>query len=360
MLLNEASFLLNSHNQYKARGTDREAWLCLWDGYPVRVVRVGKTVYLKGARVQVCGGIQPEVFKAASTAKKGLYLCDGTAFRCLLTFEPPAHYEQTEEVWSAAQRAAWERTLTAAMAWADQRTALGEPLDLHLAPQARAVFLDWRNSLDSQRDELPAQLRGFLPKAFSYALRLAGALHCITAFHAGSEPAPVLDKPGILNGIDMAEFYLGQAVDAVRLLADEGLARPTEVSDRMQLLAKVLTSLRPDLDNGRLAVGFIQERFNTLAPAEARIKSPHAMGAMLRSAGLSVSAGKLNANGRRSTRCLLWDQKSEDFVQTSLQTLQTLKTTSLHPGARVSKDFADNADKADMVSGENKLETEKS
>ncbi len=351
MLLNEASFLLNSHNQYKARGTDREAWLCLWDGHPVRVVRVGKTVYLKGARVQVCGGIQPEVFKAAFTAKKGLYLCDGTAFRCLLTFEPPAHYEQTEEVWSAAQRTAWERTLAAAMAWADQRAALGEPLDLHLAPQARAAFLDWRNSLDAQRDELPAQLRGFLPKAFSYALRLAGVLHCITAFHAGSEPAPVLDTPGILSGIDVAEFYLGQAVDAVRLLADERGARPTEVSDRMQLLAKVLTSLRPDLDNGRLAVGFIQERFNTLAPAEARIKSPHAMGAMLRSAGLSVSAGKLNANGRRSTRCLLWDQKSEDFVQTSLQTLQTLKNQSLHPGALVSKDFADNADKADIVSG---------
>lgn len=114
----------------------------------------------------------------------------------------------------------------------------------------------------------------------------------------------------------------------------------------MQLLARVLTSLRPDLDNGRLAVGFIQERFNTLAPMEARIKSPHAMGAMLRSAGLSVSAGKLNANGRRSTRCLLWDHKSEDFVQT----LQTLKNQSLHPGAPASEDFADNADKADMVS----------
>ena len=136
----------------------------------------------------------------------------------------------------------------------------------------------------------------------------------------------------------------------MRLLASERGAHPTEVSDRMRLLAKVLTSLRPDLDNGRLAVGFIQERFNTLAPAEARIKSPHAMGAMLRNAGLSVSAGKLNANGRRSTRCLLWDHKSEDFVQTSLQTLQTLENQSLHPGASASKDFADNADKADMVS----------
>ena len=75
--------------------------------------------------MQVCGGIQPEVFKAAFTAKKGLYLCDGTAFRCLLTFEPPAHYEQTEEVWSAAQRTAWERTLASAMAWGGSARGFG-------------------------------------------------------------------------------------------------------------------------------------------------------------------------------------------------------------------------------------------
>ena len=86
-----------------------------------------------------------------------------------------------------------------------------------------------------------------------------------------------MDRAGILEGIDVAEFYLGQAVDAVRLLAEEACSRPREVSDRTQLLARVLDSLRGDIDNGRLAVGFIQERYNALAPNEGIIKSPHAM-----------------------------------------------------------------------------------
>lgn len=350
MILNEASFLINSHNQYKARGTDREAWLCLWDGQPVRVVRVGKSVFLKGARVQVCGGIQPEVFKAAFSAKNGLYMCDGTAFRCLVTFEPPTHYEQTEEAWSENSRAAWEKTLAAAVAWADDRATQDDPLEIQLSPEARTTFLDWRNRLDAGRDELPAHLRGFLPKAFSYALRLAGALHCLKAFHAGKAPGQIMDRAGILEGIDVAEFYLGQAVDAVRLLAEEASSRPREVSDRTQLLARVLDSLRGDIDNGRLAVGFIQERYNALAPNEGIIKSPHAMGAMLRSTGLAVSAAKLNANGRRATRCLLWDSKIEDFVQTS----QTSKPQSLRLASQATPCFADLADKADLFSDENR------
>ncbi len=352
MLLNEASFLLNSHNQYKTRGTDREAWLCLWDGHPVRVVRVGKSIFLKGARVQVCGGIQPEVFRKAFTAKDGLYLHEGTAFRCLVTFEPPAHYEQTEEAWDQASPEPWERTLSAAMAWADNQEAHETPLNIQLDPEARTTFLNWRNRLDAQRDELPAALRGFLPKAFSYALRLAGALHCIQAFHAGANPSDTMDTAGIQVGIATAEFYLGQAVDAVRLLSGEKNSPPQEVSDRTRHLAQALESLRPDIDNGRLAVGFIQERYNAQAPVEAHIKSPHAMGAMLRYAGLTVSAAKLNANGRRSSRCLLWDQKATDFVQTK----QTLEKPSLHPGALASTGLTDLADKADLISRSERLE----
>jgi len=113
----------------------------------------------------------------------------------------------------------------------------------------------------------------------------------------------------------------------------------------------VLTSLRPDLDNGRLAVGFIQERFNALAPAEVRIKSPHAMGAMLRSAGLTLSSGKHNANERRTTRCMVWDSKTEDYVLTPMQTSQTSRFESLHSGTLGNGGLTDNSDNADMVFG---------
>lgn len=47
---------------YKSGGTDRERWLCLHDGKPTRIVLAKEAVYIEGARVQVCGGIQPGIF----------------------------------------------------------------------------------------------------------------------------------------------------------------------------------------------------------------------------------------------------------------------------------------------------------
>ena len=46
LLLNEASSLLTSQGQYKSgKGSDREAWLGLWDGRPIRIVRSGKKLF---------------------------------------------------------------------------------------------------------------------------------------------------------------------------------------------------------------------------------------------------------------------------------------------------------------------------
>ncbi|MBM4274369.1 MAG: DUF3987 domain-containing protein [Deltaproteobacteria bacterium] len=58
----EISSFITSQNQYKPKGTDREAWLCLFDGKSARIVRAGKTMYLHGARVSIFGGVQPKVF----------------------------------------------------------------------------------------------------------------------------------------------------------------------------------------------------------------------------------------------------------------------------------------------------------
>ena len=93
LLLNEASSLLTSQGQYKAgRGADREAWLRLWDGNDVRIVRAGETSYIHGARIQVAGGIQPAIFTRVFSSENGMYLADGTVFRGLFSYEPSTHY----------------------------------------------------------------------------------------------------------------------------------------------------------------------------------------------------------------------------------------------------------------------------
>jgi len=120
VIMSELSSFISSQNQYKGGGDDREAWLCLHDGKPARVVRAGgKTAYISGARPQVVGGVQPEIFKRAFTSQDGTFLHDGTVFRLLVTHEPSTHFELTGESWTHENRQVWEKIIERALEWAD-------------------------------------------------------------------------------------------------------------------------------------------------------------------------------------------------------------------------------------------------
>lgn len=140
-------------------------------------------------------------------------------------------------------------------------------------------------------------------------------LHCLESFSTNSAPSENINDATLRADIDIMEFYLGQAVDAVRLLSDGKTAPPMEMSERTSLLARTFEELRNQNDNGPLAVGFIQEQFNMLAPAEERIDTSRAMGRVLRGFGLTVSAGKHHANERNRVRCLCWDEKTDLFIR---------------------------------------------
>jgi hypothetical protein len=213
------------------------------------------------------------------------------------------------------------------MAWvekqiADQGGKIEAPVRLILDAEAQARYFDWRNSLHALRGTLPAPLRGFLPKAYEYALRLTGAIHCIRVFSRGGTPKPVLNVEDLDRGIRAVTFYLGQVQAALRLIEDRDFV-PIEISERSLLLARTLDALRPQLDSGRLAVGFIHERYNHAAPKGHKIGSARAMGALLRDADLTVPPVKNDANGRRRVYCLEWDAKVEKFIQECLQSLQS-------------------------------------
>lgn len=315
VLLSELSALISGQNQYRAKGgTDREGWLCLHDGKPARVSRARGSVFIQGARVQVCGGIQPGIFRQVFGGGGGQYLEDGTVFRCLFTFEPSMHHELTAESWTDEHRETWAMVLGSALDWADGQK---EPYLLALASDAQARFFEWRNALNVQCPDLPPNFRGFLPKAYGYALRIAGTIHALDRFSKGQEPGNVLTLEEMERAIQTVHFYLGQAVDALRLLVGEGEAvAPVEVSARTVLLAQVLEGLRGRVDNGRLAVGYVREAYNAAARPEERF-SAHAMGALLRACGLTITNGKHNANGKRGVFCIEWDERTDLFLQQS-------------------------------------------
>jgi hypothetical protein len=114
---------------------------------------------------------------------------------------------------------------------------------------------------------------------------------------------------------------MGQIQDALRLIEEEDYS-PPEISERSLLLAQTLDRLRPHLENGRLAIGFIHEQYTLIAPKTQKIGKPRGMGAVLRAVQLTIAPGKHNANGRRAAKCLAWDKKTEIFIEQRLQCLQ--------------------------------------
>jgi hypothetical protein len=318
VIQDELSSFISGQNQYKGgKGSDRESWLKLWDGHPARVVRVGRTVHITGARVSLFGGVQPGVFARAFKSDDGVYLMDGTVFRFLLTYEPSAYHELTPESWSDTAREFWETILHRAMRWTAGRVEEhGQSLTMLLDSEAQSLFLCWRNSLEQHKGNVPESFRGFFPKGYSYALRLAGLLHCMERFHQREEPYPILSRDDIIKGIETVEFYLRQTVSAMQLLESESSDfTPGHTGPQVAHLAETLGSLRKDVDSGWLAVGYVQERFNAGLPDEQKIKTPRAMGVFLRSLGLTIPAGLHDWNKRRRLSCMAWDMKTDSFIK---------------------------------------------
>lgn len=322
-IMDELSSFLNGQNQYKSSGTDRESWLVLHDGNDARVVRAGNARTIRGARVNIFGGIQPKVFKQCFTDKNGLYLEDGTLFRFLLTHGTYETFKATLESWEDENKKVWEDALFFAMQWAD--TYLSdhglEAKVLILNEDAQELFIDWVNNLKEMLPQLPVPLRGFIPKSHGYALRLAGLSHCIDCFARDQAPGSVIDSDAIQKGIDIAEFYLSHAVTLLESLERESMVL-SELTEQGKILTDTLEKLRPEVESGKLAIGYIWEHFNKAASKENKFKSAKAMGAFLRNFGLTIPEGTYRANKKAGVRVLIWDRKTESFLKQSPQSPQ--------------------------------------
>ena len=334
-ILDELSAFISGQNEYKTKGSDRESWLCLHDGQPARIVRAGgKAVTLTGARVSFFGGIQPQVWKKSFSSHDQVYLSDGTVLRILPTYEGSSFHPLTAEAWTEDNRETWEDLLRDAMRWADQMLAEDKKLSLCLDQKAQETFLEWRNDLVGMKDELPPAVRGFIPKLVGYALRLAGVLHLMHTFSRNQEPGPILKLEGIQRGIRVSEFYLGHIITAMEAIASEKPPELFEITDQVRHLAETLESLRPDIEGGRLAIGYVQERFDETTERDLKVNNSRAMGSILRRCGLTITAGRYRANGRSGVHCLVWDQKTDEFLK-NMSTSPSSPQTGADKGSEV-------------------------
>jgi len=331
----EATSFFDGQNQYKGggKGTDRQQMLKLYDGSRARKIRVKDVLTLEGSRISIAGGTQPQVFRRVFESGDGdIFQADGTLFRFMMTYDR-GFYPSTTESWEQGNRGYLEWVINNAINFCQAQTimnAYGETealtTPLTFTHETLEYFIDWQNDYKAIRRFFPDALGGFLPKMFGWVARIAGALKCLDEFQHGQTIIdPSIDLDLLKRAIKISEFYMGQNSEIMREMT---LKTPGErtFTDQEKHLCLTLQELKPDIDNGRLAVAFMLDRFNQGAGRGIKLKNSQALTALIRSAGLIVPNKRERANGYAGYICLTWNNK----VETLLNKFST-SSTSLQP-----------------------------
>jgi hypothetical protein len=143
----------------------------------------------------------------------------------------------------------------------------------------------------------------------------------------------------LVKGIDAVMFYLGHIIDATRALSNQNDITPVEIKDQAKHLARTLESLRDEVDSGRLAVGHIQNQYNSELPTEKKIKTPRAMGTLLRQCDLTIPPKRFRIKNKSGLSCLIWNEKTENFLKKQHQCQHSQQRTAAADLAMLQKKY---------------------
>lgn len=209
----EGGQFFGGHAMSREHATKTAAGLSrLWDGGRIDRVRAGDGAsILHGRRLSMHLMLQPVI--AESVLSDPLLAGQGLLARCLLAWpESTAGHRPYREVnlledFSMKQYWVAMRNLLVQQLplRVGTRNEL-EPIALALAPEAKRVWIEAYNKIESAMPAY-AQVRPFASKAAEQALRIAGVLTLV------AEPrARVIDVHNIRNAIALVAWHLGEAV----------------------------------------------------------------------------------------------------------------------------------------------------
>jgi hypothetical protein len=226
------------------KGGDRQAWLSLWSGGPLKVDRKGSgTIFVQHPVVSLCGGIQPGRFPelardAAADAFLARFLLSAPDTRV------PGWSEETisDEIAKAA------RNLIARL----RSSVFHDPLPL--SDEARGVFRDWHEGNTAEIEAAAPLMRDVYGKLPAQAAKLACILH---ACHDPEDLDITLPPERMQGAIDIIEYHRAHALRAYALLgvdisarSDPREARITRILRKPELQGSAGWARRTDILDG--------------------------------------------------------------------------------------------------------------
>ncbi len=191
---------VRSHDAYR-KGGDRQNWLSLWAGTPLKVNRrTSAPIFVPHPSVSVIGGIQPDLLPAL--AAEG-HRADGFLDRFLPIYPAsryPAWTEATTDPRTLAEVVAIFRRLRPIPPPVEQE---GQTFVCDLNPNARATFAAWYHDNQAIVAESTGLAAGCYAKYPNQLARLTLVLH---ALRYPSEPARSVNAQTLGDGITLLEY----------------------------------------------------------------------------------------------------------------------------------------------------------
>lgn len=194
----------------------------MYDGGPLRIDRKTgdrKMIYIPHAAVSICGGIQPDVLRAALGKE---HFADGLAARFLLAMPP-----RRAAAWSEAEiPEASGKTLADIFdrLWGlePEHDENGQPRPriLGLTPEAKRVWSAYFNRHAAEQVELDGDLAAAWSKLRGAAARLALVLHHAEWAAGGDMEAHRIDQRSIEAGIGLSDWFGNEARRVYALLSE--------------------------------------------------------------------------------------------------------------------------------------------
>lgn len=266
----ELSGFFKSFDKYRlGKGGDREQYLSLWSGSPIKVDRTGKQLYCHRPCLSILGGIQPRLAAKAFGTDS---FDDGLLPRFLFFQIPSERPPLTTHEWASANKEYWKVLIS------HFYNLKAESIQLHLDQEAQNRFLQVANSLQRLGDYSSYRLRVFMPKMENYVLRLSGLLHMLHQHDRGEQPiSDQIQSDTLEKAVKLAKFFLAQARKVVELYAPRKIAL-----DKTQegIIDAIISTISKSSESW-IAVSEIMNTFNGLVPTEGRIEDPSTFGTLM-------------------------------------------------------------------------------
>jgi DNA primase len=226
MLCDDAASFLGGHSMKAEQKSQTTANLCrAWDGSKLERIRGGDGVTVLYDRrlamhLMVQSGVAADFLSDPRLADQGLlarFLVSAPAGRAGTRFRDDAVYQDASR--SAARdlepyNRAIGHLLRQPVHWKNEsdRTAGVEMDSLHFTPEARALYVDFGNAIETELGPKAslAGMRAFASKLPENAARIAGILTLIANPQAGQ-----VDAGDLADAIELAKYYLAEAARIV-------------------------------------------------------------------------------------------------------------------------------------------------